>query len=89
MRARPAEGCKPFPTFGLVLQLPDLIAQKGVHHMQSFCGLREVQLLRHALQIHDRFIQVMNKAIKQVYWTYLSPAVRMIRRETAEGGIAR
>ena len=65
LRACPTEGCLPFPTFGIVLQLPDLIAQEGVHHMQAFCRSREVRLLRHdhevaqALQIHGRFIQVM------------------------------
>jgi hypothetical protein len=48
LRARRAEGCWPFSVFGLVLQVPDLVAQEGVRYMQSFCRSREVQLLCHA-----------------------------------------
>lgn len=65
MRARVAEVYWLLPAFGLVLKLSDLVAQEGVHYMQSFCGLLEVQLLYYdhkvgqALQIHECFIQVM------------------------------
>jgi hypothetical protein len=64
--------------------MSDQVAQEGVRYLQSLCFPREVQLLRHAhaearaLQVHDRFIQVVHQAIKQMYWTYLSPAVKMI-----------
>src|SRR5215203_4617419 len=51
-------------------------------------GARHGHGVAQASQVHDRFIQVMYQAIKQRCWTYLSPAVRMVRREMVEGGIA-
>jgi hypothetical protein len=48
LRAHRAEGCWPFSVFGLVLQVPHLVAQERVRYMQSFCRSCEVQLLCHA-----------------------------------------
>jgi hypothetical protein len=67
----------------LLLQAFDLVAQRGLGHVQPLGRPAEVQLLcnghevTQALEVHRLLIHVLYQLVNKKYWTYLSGALRM------------